>query len=511
MIFFDIMYYMHSDIAAAENISANVTIHIIYNKGSFVYMRNVKKSHAIFSLILAFAVFISPFGNIRASAAFIPEGTIYSEAVYMFNMDTDIAVYEKNAHEKLYPASTTKIVTAIVVLEKVQNLDEYVKIPQSVFDEFWLGDPNKSDPSAAAIEAGQTNLTYRDCLYALMLASACEAANILAYNVGDGSVQNFVNMMNELAGRLGCADTHFGNPHGLWEEDNYTSAYDLFLITKYGYDNYPEFMKICDTYEYDMPANKYNPDGYTIHHTNKLIASSSENPFYYEYAHGIKTGSIDYYWTADGEKHDGGRCLVSTASKNGYTYMLVTLQGPYYDSEGNRFQSAFTDHLTLYKWAFSSISYQLVLSKTEPVAQIAVEQGENADYVILRPERDYATLLPNSVDLTAIRQVPHLDAETILAPVQKGEVLGTVELLLNNETLAEIDLIASDSVKLSQIAHITAQIKELFDTTWFRLCFVLLILLIVVSVILISVNRNRRKKAEARARRRSGMNTKRRY
>ena len=474
-------------------------------------MRNVKNLRAVFSFILAFAVFVAPFGSIRASAAFVPDGTIYSEAVYMFNMDTDITVYEKNAHEKLYPASTTKVVTAIVVLENVKNLDEYVTVPQSVFDEFWLGDPNKEGPSAAAIESGQTNLTYRDCLYALMLASACEAANILAYNVGGGSVQNFVNMMNELAGRLGCADTHFGNAHGLWQEDNYTSAYDLFLITKYGYDNYPLLMEISDTYEYEMPANSNNPNGYTINHTNKLIAASSENPYYYEYAHGIKTGSIDYYWTADGTKHDGGRCLVSTAAKNGYTYMIVSLQGPYYDSEGNSFQSAFTDHLTLYKWAFSSISYQLVLSKTEPVAQVAVEQGEDADHVVLRPERDYATLLPNSVDLTTVRQIPHLDAESILAPVQKGEILGTVELQLGGETLAEVNLIASESVKLSQLAHISAQVKEITDTTWFRVCVVFLVLLIAAAAMLIVVNRSRKKKMEARAKRRAGAGAKRRY
>lgn len=474
-------------------------------------MRNVKKLHSIFSFILIFAIFISPIAEMRASAVFTPDGTVYSEGVYMVNLDTDITVYAKNENEKLYPASTTKIVTAIVVLSNVKNLDENVVIPQSCFDEFWTGDPNKEGPSAAAIESGQTNLTYRDLLYALMLASACEAANILAYNVGGGSIQGFVNMMNELAGNLGCANTHFGNAHGLWQEDNYTSAYDLYLITKYGYENFPELMEISNTYQYDMPANSNNPDGYTITHTNKLITNSSENPYYYEYAKGIKTGSIDYYWTADGEKHAGGRCLVSTASRNGYTYMLVTLQAPYYDSEGNSFQSSFTDHLTLYQWAFSSLTYQTVLSKTDPVAQVAVEQGEDADHVILKPEKDYATLLPDSVDLTAIQQITHIDAETILAPVEKGEILGTVELKLAGETLTTVNLVASDSIKLSQLAHISAQIKELFDTPWFKGCLALLAALIILTIILVSIRSNRRKRAENTAKRKASINSKRKY
>lgn len=123
---------------------------------------------------------------------------IYSEAVYMVNTDTGDVVYKKNESKKMYPASTTKIMTCIIALEHLSegSLSKKVEVPYDCFNDFYE-DPNYSDPSNAAIEPLQDNLTYKDCLYALMLPSACEAANILAYNIGGGSITKFIGMMNE--------------------------------------------------------------------------------------------------------------------------------------------------------------------------------------------------------------------------------------------------------------------------------------------------------------------------
>ena len=467
-------------------------------------MKSVKNFSRLFSLVFCVSVFLSFFSEIKVDASFEPDAEIYSEGVYMVNMDTDIVVYQKNQNERYYPASTTKIMTCIVAMENIDNLDAFVKIGYDVTNEFWGDDPNKQDASGAAIEVGQENITYRDCLYALMVSSACEAANILAINIA-GSIPAFVALMNQKAASLGCTGTHFANAHGLWEAENYTTPYDLYLISKYAYDKLPGFMDICDTVSYDLPENKYNPDGYTKYTTNALIQPSAENPFYYEFAHGIKTGSIDCYWDAEGVEHEGGRCLVSTAKNNGFNYMIVSMWAPYYNEAGEIYNYSALDHITLYKWAFSTFGYVTVLSKNDILCEVKVEQGDGADHVSLVPSADFSTLLPNYLDMTTIQPVI-VKEESVVAPIEKGAVLGSVELRLGGETLTKVDLIASESVERSQIAYITEQAKSIADTTWFKLCSILLAAMIISLVVLIMLKK-RQKRLEERKRARKNRST----
>ena len=194
-------------------------------------MRKVKIFSVFMSIILLCSTLLP---SVSVSAAFTPKFALHSEGVYMVNLDTDIVIVSKNADKKLTPASTTKIMTALVALE-----------------------------------------------------------NIIA-----GSIPDFVAMMNAKAAEIGCTGTHFANTHGLYSEDNYTTARDLYLITRYAMDNYPGFMTICSTTDYKMPANSANPDGYTIHTTNHLMVDGS---YYYEGVEGVKTGSInEYYEYKDG-------------------------------------------------------------------------------------------------------------------------------------------------------------------------------------------------------------------
>ena len=466
-------------------------------------MRNAKIFAGIFTFIFGLSFFSSFCGAVDAAAGFAPEFTVYSEGVFMINLDTDIVVFQKNANEKFYPASTTKIMTAIVAMENISDLDAYVTIGYDATNEFWEGDPNKEGPSNAALEAGQTNITYRDCLYTLMVASACESANILAINTF-GSIEAFVSKMNEKAAQLGCANTHFSNTHGLWEEDNYSTPYDMYLISKYAYEKVPGFVEMCDTTEWALPANKYNPDGYTKYTTNVLIRNVAENPFYYEYAHGIKTGSIDYYWDSEGNKHEGGRCLVSTAKKNGYNYMLVTMWAPYFDEDGNSYNYPALDHVNLYKWVFDTFQYTTVLTTNDVVGEIAVEQGDGADHVTLSPSGDYSTLLPYYLDLSTVQQVIE-KPDTIKAPIERGQVLGSIELRLGGETLTTVDLIANRSIERSQIAYITEQIQSVIDTAWFKALVIILILLILADVVLICL-RNRQRRIEEKRKARKSRN-----
>lgn len=462
-------------------------------------MKDKKFYRYVTAMALAIAVFVQFSANCRVYADFVPNiDKIYSEGAYMVNMDTDIVIYAKNEHQRFYPYSITKIMTAIVVLEYCPDLNAIVRVGTDSTNEFWMGDPNKEGVSNAAFEAGQKNLTYKDCLYALMVVSACEAANVLALNLC-GTIEDFVSLMNKKAAEIGCLDTHFANAHGLWEADNYSTPYDMYLISRYAYDFVPGFMEICDTSSYSFPANNSNPDGYTLYSTNVLMRTSSD--FYLDYVHGIKTGSIDYYYTKNEsggyDKHDGGRCLVTTAQKDGFTYMLVTMQAPYFSSEGERYNYAAEDHFNLYEWAYKSFAYQTVVTKEQIFTEVNVEQGE-ADRLQLVAMDDFTTIVPKQLveegsesESSPVQKKVTLLYDEIIAPVTKGEVLGKLDIIYQGETIRSLDLIARKSIARSQIAYLADRASALSDTSWFAPLLILLIICILTDIVLMTVRRRR--------------------
>lgn len=470
----------------------------------------------IFSLFLSIILLCSTFiGNISVSAAFTPKFALHSEGVYMVNLDTDIVIVSKNADKQLPPASTTKIMTALIALENIKDFEQTVKITSAATDEFWSGDPNYTGPSTADIRAGQENVTYWDCLYALMVCSACEAGNILALNVAD-SISDFVDMMNMKAVEIGCTGTHFSNTHGLYSKDNYTTAKDLYLITKYAMDNYPGFMKICSTTDYKMPANSANPDGYYIHTTNKLMV---DGDYYYEGVQGIKTGSInEYYEYKDGawdtdNPVSGSMSLVTTCKSKGsdgrgYNYMIVTLGAPYYDENGMTSNYSFKDHVALYNWAYSEFVYTNVVKANEQITQVDVNQGKDSDKVGICAAEDYYTLLEKSLNKTTVSKEIKLYAERVpvQAPQNKGYEVGELELKLNDETLATVKLITEADIQLDTNAFYMEKIKTIVSDPLFKgivaLCGVELVLAVITSV---QKQKYRRKLAEMNRRRKINM------
>jgi D-alanyl-D-alanine carboxypeptidase (penicillin-binding protein 5/6) len=265
--------------------------------------------------------------------------SISSETVVLINLDNGTTVYELNETKKMYPASLTKLVTAMVTLDKVKNTDNTkYEAPFVIFDEL-----QGQGASMVGYSPGEV-ITVTDLLYSLLIHSACDSAGILAWNVG-GTQSKFIDMMNEKATAIGCTDTNFVNPHGLYDSNQYTNAHDMALIAQYAYKNYPKLIEIACTKEYTMKATNYQSEGWkTIKHTNKMLDPNSE--YYYQYAKGLKTGTLD----------ESGRCLITIASKEGNNYLLVSLGSPLYDAKHNAVYDVFTDHKNFYDWVFDSIN-----------------------------------------------------------------------------------------------------------------------------------------------------------
>ena len=232
---------------------------------------------------------------------------VEAEAAAVMDIDTGAFLYSKNAEAKMYPASITKIMTTLVAIENIEesDLDKKIKASETALA------PIGSDSSQIWLSVGE-KITMRSALYAIMLASANDAANVVAEKVG-GSIENFVQMMNDKAKELGCVNTHFVNPHGLHDDDHYTCAYDMALIAQAAYAN-PLFRQIVKTVEYRIPKTKYMKEDRWLLNHQKMLYEDGE--FCYDGCTGGKTGFTDDAWNT----------LVTYATKDGKTLVSVELR-----------------------------------------------------------------------------------------------------------------------------------------------------------------------------------------
>lgn len=235
-----------------------------------------------------------------------PSGvSIEAEGGIVIDADTGTVLYSKNAHNQYFPASITKILTALIVIENC-SLDETVTFSHNAVYNV------EANSTSAGMDVGD-EMSVKDCLYALLLKSANEVANALAEHVS-GTTEQFAKLMNEKAASLGCVDSHFANPSGLNDPNHYTSAHDMALIAQAAYKN-DTFMKIDSTLYYDLPVTKRNPDGARIYPGNKMIKKNFSE--YYPGAFGGKTGYTSL----------AGNTLVTYAKRDGMTLITVILNG----------------------------------------------------------------------------------------------------------------------------------------------------------------------------------------
>ena len=437
----------------------------------------MRKCSFFLALLMVIGLFVP---TTAEGVSFSPSLDIYSEAVYMVNLNSGEVVYKKNENKSLYPASLTKIMTAVVLLEQYKDKPDQLKktlvsAPSVAFDDF-VG----QKVSTADIRIGE-KVSYEDLLYALLLPSACEAANIIAYNVGNGNINNFVKMMNDKAKELGCTNTNFANAHGLFDASQVTSARDLAIITKYAM-SLPRFTDIANTTTHTLTATSVHPKGSLVKHTNAMLFPGQ---YYYKYAKGIKTGTLD----------EAGRCLISTASKDGVNYLIVSMKAPMKDQDGNNKFYNCLDHITLYNWAFGKLSYSKLLDKKTVLTHIEVEYGKNAVHVNLTAKDDFTALWPKDVDYkTAVRQ-RYIMEDSVIAPVKQGDKLGKLELVYNGDVIFSTDLIAASSVERNTPKYKISVAKQFPSSSMMKLAVYICIGIIALyTTIFILKNKKKRRK-----------------
>lgn len=397
-----------------------------------------------------------------------------STAVLLENLDTNTIVYEKNADERTYPASLTKMMTYIIVTENVPDLvNTKVKITQQALDGL---DPQSSVMGLSGY-VGQ-EFSVLDLLYGLMIPSGNDAALVLANYVGDGVVSNFVDLMNHKAGQLGCKNTHFVNPHGLYDPMHYSTARDLSIIAKYAITK-PHYTKITSTWKYNV-AGMTTP----LENTNYML-NPADTKYYYQPVTSGKTGYTD----------EAGKCLVTTAGKENYNYLCIALGSPYSYSEDINY--AMLESKELYEWAFNNISMLEVLPSTDVIRALPVAYVLGDKRVNVVPEKSVNALLPNDYDKSLITTSVNLPGHTT-APLKKGQLLGTIDVYYDGELVGKTNLVSSEDVELDKSSLAAHKVKNFLDN---NIILILIGILVVIAIIVLIVcTRRRHKKNQSRYR-----------
>lgn len=394
----------------------------------------------------------------------------------LINLDDDSypVVAQKNIDERLYPASLTKIVTAMVTLENVKDVSVKTKMSQAAYDAS-VG----TGAQVAGITVGE-ELSVDTLLYLTMVHSACDACEVLAEFVG-GTKENFVKMMNDWVKKVGCNDTNFTNPSGLHDDNHYTTARDMSKITLAALKN-ANFVKYSTTTEYEYK-------GYTLPHTN-LMLHPGYVTYYYEYAQGIKTGS-----TEQAEYN-----VIVKASKDGYNYLAIVMKSPQQKIKNQSYltKCSFVDAKSLFEWAFDSLKYTTIVAKDEVIGEVSVENGKNADTVALVAANDTNVIVPVGLDKSAVIIEIQEKPSSLQAPVTKGQKVCSANIIYGDEVIASVPLVAAKTVELSTFLKVINAIKAFFGLTVVKVILVIAFLAIVLYVYIFFKSLNKKKKVEKR-------------
>ena len=388
----------------------------------------------ILSLIIIFILFISKINALELN--------ISSESAILYNLDSGEVLYEKNSDEVRQIASLTKIMTALVTIENVDNLDKQVILTKEDFAGLI---------EANAVQAGFTNgevVTYKDLLFALLLPSGADAAKAIARNVG-GSEENFINKMNEKAKELNLKNTKFSTVIGLDDKNNYSTAKEVSIIFKEALKN-KTFKEIITTKEYQTSDGKL---------TFKSTIQSNAKRYEIDipYVLGGKTGTTN----------GAGLCLATIAKANDVNYMLVTL-GALYDKKAPH---NIEDAKIVYDYFIENYSNKIIVDKDKSFKKIKVKYS-NVEEINLYPNKSITKYLENNYNKDDIKLIYNGKKE--LTPLnKKEEKLGTLKIYYQDKLIDTQNIILNENISFNIISFIKEEIVII------SIVLILLILIII--------------------------------
>ena len=365
------------------------------------------------ALVLTLAVAVSAVLPVFAVYPMPIQTATETEAVYLFNADTGKTLLTQNADQPRYVASLTKMMTALLLLESGKDLNGEVTVPTDLTQEF--KDIQNANGSTINLRIGET-VRRIDLLYGLLVASANDAASVIASDVSDGDLTAFVARMNQRAKELGCTSTSFTCVHGLYDYGNVSSAHDLALIAKACAEN-ETYMQVANTLSYTLPATNLHQNERTITSTNLML--NPEYPYYRDYIRGMKTGFTTL----------AGRCYVTFAQKDGHTYGLVVL--------GSDLDNIYREASEILDWAFASFSDRELVDAETPLTTAPLKKCRSYEEVELYAAAPVSGYGHADDKVSYSFDLP----ESVSATVKNGQKLGTATVYLDGCEVGQVDLV----------------------------------------------------------------------
>ncbi len=377
-------------------------------------------------------------------------------------------IYALDADKKVYPAGLTNLMTAVLAVES-KNLGDTFQVTKEVLSGITYDQPQ------LGMQEGET-YTIEQLLHAVILNSNNDASNALAIAVS-GSVDEFVKKMNEKAKALGLNDTNFVNPSGFHNENHYTTASDMAYLAQYAMQN-QAIASIAKTQKYTFPPTGIRTSEKTILSTNHLVSRYKYPYHYYANATGLKSGNST----------EAGYCLAATAVKNGFTVLSVVMGAPNQDSNEKAY--SFRDTAAIFDYVFDTYQSVLLAKKGDVIHDSKVEEAKNSTRLALTVEEDVYSTMKKTADKDIIKNEVEITAEAIKAPIEQGQVFGTVTYSYNDRELTKVNLVAANEVKRDFILHlINSVLGFIFHPI---VIIVLLLALYIWARLRIARNRKRR-------------------
>lgn len=430
----------------------------------------------ITSVLIVFVILLSLFNIGYASA---PD--LNAKAAILIDAKTGNVLFEKNADKKMYPASTTKIMTAILALEKVAKGE--ISLEQPITYTETAEATMEADGSNIALKVGE-QMTLGDLLKGLLLASGNDAAAIIAEYIG-GTIDDFVVLMNEKVKKLGLEGTHFANPHGLHNEENYTTAADMAKIAREAMKN-ETFRSIVECAHIRLAATNISEERYYIN-TNNLVSRMRYPYYFYDKATGIKTGSTT----------EAGYCLVSSAKDGDKEVIAVVFKS-------DDISASHTDSKNILQYGLTEFSSIRFAKVDDIYGEVRVKQSsDGTDHILLSAKDNLEILFPKNKDSSEVEVITDIP-ESVRAPISKGQEIGKVNFVYNSQVIGSIPLVATVDVKRHLLGFVMSFGEWLWGFRTVKVIVYTVLTLIVLFILLIVIGFYKAlKKSKSKKRRRT--------
>jgi D-alanyl-D-alanine carboxypeptidase len=438
-----------------------------------IYPRLARKIFIVFFTVIA----VSALFAVAASGLDNPTIDRY-KAACVYNIDNEKKLFSSGGDNSLAPASTVKLMTAVVALDYYTNagaLDKEITVTSAM-----LRDVTGNN---IGLHTGEV-VTARQLISSLVVGGSNDAAYVLAAD-SYGSTEAFVAAMNARAGELGMKGTYYTNPTGIDSDAMRTTLEDTLTIALEAY-RHNLYMELAGLTRYVMDATNKSEVRY-IYNRNYLIATNSVTDYYYEDATGMSSGMTE----------NGGWCLVATAHADGVTQLVIVMGGERDENADGTYGdiSSYVDALALFKWAFDNFSYVRVLENTTMICEIPVNLGRGVDHVTLLPETSLELYLPTDINVSKeITLSWALNKPSLTAPVKAGDVAGLLTLSYKDEVVGRVNLVVKNNVELYRALQFLNSFRGILETELFRTAAVAAAVTAFIYIIIVAVIRGRRRK-----------------